>query len=47
MVAALVVHPFCSDGSVIGIVMSIFVVAVIVFAHPGHLLLRRRHHYIT
>jgi hypothetical protein len=38
MVAALVVHPFCSDGSVIGVGMSIFDVAIIVVAHPRHLL---------
>jgi hypothetical protein len=51
MEEALVVLPFCSDGSivgfVIGVVMSVFIVVVIVVAHPRRLLLRRRHHYVT
>ena len=51
MAAALVVLPFCSNGSVvgfvIGIVMSAFVVVIVVVAHPRRLLLRRRPHYIT
>jgi len=49
MSTALVVLPFCSNGSVvgflIGIVMSVVVVVVVVIAHPCRLLLRRRHHY--
>ena len=51
MAVALIVLPFCSDGSVIGfiigIVMSIFAVVVIVAAHPRRLLLCRHHHYVT
>jgi hypothetical protein len=47
MASALVVLPFCSDGSVIGIVMSVFVVVVVVIAHPCRLLLRRCHHHVT
>jgi len=38
MVVALIVLPFCSDGSVvgfiIGIVMSVFIVVIVIAAHP-------------
>ncbi len=51
MAAALVILPFCSNGSVvgfvIGMVMSVFVVVILVVAHPPRLLLRSRHHYVT
>ena len=38
MVVALIVLPFCSDGSIvgfiIGIVMSVFIVVIVIVAHP-------------
>ena len=50
MTAVLVILPFCSDdsiaGFVIGFVMYVFIVVVVVVAHPCYLLLRRCHHYI-
>ena len=51
MVVALIVLPFCSDGSIvrfiIGIIMSVFIVVIVIVAHPRHLLLSRHHHYVT
>ena len=40
MAAALVVLPFCSNGSIvgfiIGVVMSVFIVVIVVIAHPRY-----------
>ena len=49
MAVVLIILPFCSDGSIVGfengVVMSVFIVVIIVIAHPCRLLLCRCHHY--
>ncbi len=51
MAVALIVLPFCSDVSIVGfengVVMSVFIVVIVVVAHPRRLLLCRCHPYIT